>query len=41
VFTDGAAATPGLRVALAERGLASIASEPMPLTGAAALTFQA
>jgi glutamate racemase len=41
VFTDGAAAAPGLRVALLERGLATIASEPMPLAGADALTFQA
>ncbi|HEX2727071.1 MAG TPA: glutamate racemase [Beijerinckiaceae bacterium] len=41
VFTDGAAVAPGLRGALAERGLATIASEPMPLAGAGALTFQA
>jgi glutamate racemase len=41
VFTNGAAIAPGLRGALADRGLAMIASEPMPLTGAGALTFQA
>jgi glutamate racemase len=39
VFTNGAAVAPQLRAALAQRGLSTIASEPVPLDGANALTL--